>query len=186
MNKNLNYTQKKEIQKSRRFNIIYNKYYYLVTNIAEGILCHEEALDVCQETFLTLYLRYNLSLEDEEIKALLIRITTTKSIDYYRKRNRESVYNTTWCNKILMEYGTSNNTLELDYLTKDFYLNVVEDIKKMRPEWAEILILHGLLQIPQNEVAKIMHIPITALRSRLNRARNYLKDIYSDEMNLLH
>jgi len=85
-----------------------------------------------------------------------------------------------------MEYGTSNNTLELDYLTKDFYLNVVEDIKKMRPEWAEILILHGLLQIPQNEVAKIMHIPITALRSRLNRARNYLKDIYSDEMNLLH
>jgi len=167
-----------------RFHIVYDKYHYLVQNIAKGYLDHEEALDVCQETFLALYLHYDLSLSDEELKALLIRLTSNKSIDYYRKRVCDTKSSATWCYE-RQTICDNCNALESEIIKKEFYYKVIKDVENMKPEWADILIFHGILGMTQDETAKRMNIPITALRSRLNRARNYLKTIYDDDIKLL-
>jgi len=186
LDKNLDDNQKFDSWKNKRFNYIFDKFYYLVLNIAKEYSEYEEALDICQEVFFSLYCRYNLSLPDKDIKALLIRITTTTAIDHYRKRGRDIKSYSLWFQEKILESNKFGYNLESDVMMRELYSTILEEIKNMRPEWGDILLLHSVLQIPQDRVAEILDIPITALRSRLNRARTYLKVRYGDEIKYWH
>lgn len=184
MDQNPDLIQKTMEQKDMRLTEIFQMFYPLAVKIGEKYLVREDAKDVAQEAFCILYNKYDLNLPDAEIKALLLRITTTKAIDRIRRSKIEKRAFLDYHGGSFAIEKSGGYSLEKDLILQDLKQQILSEIRSMRPEWSDVLYLHIIMQFSQEEASEMMHIPVTALRARLNRARNFLRQKYGDDFEM--
>lgn len=151
--------------------LVYN-YTDMLYRIAMGYLRNnEDSEDIVQETFFQ-YLKYVKSgknfKDEEHEKCWLIRVTINLS-----------------CNKL--KYGRQIQNIPFDdesvqqipLYNQDMYL--LEDINKLKDKYKSVFELFYLKDLKVSQISRILNISEAAVKTRLKRAREYLKEILQND-----
>jgi len=142
------------------------KYHSTVFRLSFGyVKNHEDAEDIVQDAFLKLYTTEIKFESDENVKAWLIRVAINLSKDllksHWFKRRAE------------LSSDIPADTNEEETLSAC--------IKKLKPEYSTILFLFYYEGYSTKEIAEICRISVSAVTTRLARARKQLKNLLLKE-----
>ncbi len=150
-------------------------------NFAFHLSHHEEdANDLVQETFLKAYNAIERYEKGTNPKAWLFRILKNSFINDYRKTVREPkrVQYEDYVSFHDEEDSPLAATVDLREVIFDQMLGdeVSAAVKQLPEEFRTVLLLCDIEDFSYDEIAEIMDIPVGTVRSRLHRARNFLKE----------
>ena len=152
-------------------NAAYTKYSDMLYRIALlEIRNHEDAMDAVQDVFLQYMKKSILFSSDEHEKAWFIRSTINRCRDIYRKnsvRNHEDI-------------SDIENTVAADEVS-DETKEVLQAVEQLPEKIKSVIILHYLEGLSVEMTAKSLKISSSAVKMRLSRGREMLKDILEKE-----
>jgi len=168
---------------SHAFEQLIKKHEVKIYNLLLGMTGNKAAAeDLFQETFLTAWRKMGAFRGDSEFSSWLYRIAFNNVL---MKRRKKKKINTVSIDTPVTIYGKETNrdfaddwskspaaTLENDEL-KD---HINKAIKKLPEKYKEVLILRDVEGMSNEEVMKILNISLPSVKSRLHRARFYLRD----------
>lgn len=162
----------------RLLKALYEDYLVSLKKLAAKIgIAYDDIEDVVHDTILTYYDRYPLDWADKQKKAMLVRILYSKRVDIYRKKLH---YTEVSIEDSKEEILTVKRLIEQDTLARvvdnETYQEVRKLINEMQKDWRDVVILHIIDDRPISEVCEILEISGVACRSRITRARKYLKE----------
>jgi len=128
----------------------------------------DEVEDVVQEAFLTCFRKLHTFRMDASFKTWLYRIVVNLCYDRLRKLNRDSLA----VHKIYNSPGAGNG----DMTEVEQRLDLKETISTLSPEHRLVLTLFYGNDFGVQKVAEVLGIPVGTVKSRLNSARNLLRE----------
>ena len=137
--------------------------------------------DLLQETFIEYYVRYPLDLPPKVKTVILNRILRSRWIDNRRKiRRREFLRlddpdDEQSITKALLGNEEFLGLLDQEVQDKELYHAVWECIKKMKPDWRDVIILRIIESLSTEETCGVLGISDTVCRTRLSRAKKDLQ-----------
>lgn len=142
---------------------------------------HEDANDFSQEAFLKAYQAIKSFRGDSSFLTWLNRIAVNVCRDELRKRYR--IKSESLDEKIQLNDGevekqfksTEPGPAEL-YEQAEFRENIQKHINSLAPEFRMALVLRDINGYSYEEIAEELECSLGTVKSRINRARNYLKD----------
>ena len=146
-------------------------YTFLLRFLADG----EMADDVTQDTFTKAYAALGSLTPSHRVLPWLYRIATNTALDHLRRRRRFA-----W-----IRMGALANTAEEPQM-QDEHGRVPERehiqavLRGLPPENAIALLLHAVEGYSYTEIAEIQNVTMTAVRSRIARARASFRRAYGD------
>src|SRR5215203_3281183 len=143
-------------------------------------LDEDDANDLVQETYLKAYRFFESYEQGTNAKAWLFRILKNSFINDFRKKSKQP-------SKVdYQEVESYYNSDDVDEsITVDLRVESIQDmigdevataLNSLAVDFRTIIILCDLEGFTYEEMAKILDIPIGTVRSRLHRARNFLKE----------
>jgi len=129
---------------------------------------HGEVEDVVQEAFLACFRKITSFRFDSSFKTWLYRIVINLCYDRLRKLNREN----TAFNKLSSNLRIGNG----DMTELENRIDLKEIISSLSPEHRLVLTLYYGMDFGVQKVAQTLGIPVGTVKSRLNAARNLLKE----------
>ncbi len=151
--------------------MLYSYAYYLTSDA-------DDAGDLLQETFLKAFRFLDKFEEGTNAKAWLYRIMRNTYINDYRRRKRQpdivtydeqiSAYQL-----VPQDYKTTNDLREK--IEKETLNDEISNAISSLPEkFKSVIVLRDIEDLPYEEIAEALEIPIGTVRSRLHRARALL------------
>lgn len=152
--------------KDKKFKEIYTQFKEKLLRYVKSIVYDRDiSEDIVQETFIKFY--ENM----ENVKypnAFLYKVAKNKSIDYLRKKKREK--------EVPLE-EENHSLINIEpvkiYLLKS---RIKEEIEKMPEVLKDIFILRDVHGYSYEEISKILKIPLGTVKSRISRARLFLRE----------
>jgi RNA polymerase sigma-70 factor (ECF subfamily) len=139
----------------------------------------QEAEDVVQETFLRVYTNLDRYDEQQKFSTWMYRIATNLCIDRLRKRR------STYSLDAEMQNGEGNDwyslmpsnedTPENQLILSETQSQIKESIESLPEKYKSILILRYFHDLSLQEISEIVNMPVTTIKTRLHRGREYLK-----------
>lgn len=127
-----------------------------------------DAEDALQDIFCKYLLKPRLFKSEEHKKAFFIKVTANHCKDILRHRKRRKIF----------EY--SDEVGEETYeQTEDF--GVLEKIFALPEKYKEVFVFHYLENLSVSEISEAVGISESAVKMRLMRGREILKDLFSKE-----
>lgn len=162
------------------FNLLMEKYQNRVFNIAYGMLSdYEDARDASQEIFIRVFRSIGLFKGQSSFTTWLYVICRNVCNDSLRKRQKRgvsvSIYDDGEENgvgEIKSEEPSPEERVELN----ERQAAVREAIDDLKREYKEVIVYSDIEQLSYDEVAQILKCPVGTVKSRLNRARNALRE----------
>ncbi len=134
----------------------------------------EDAEDLTQEVF------YKLSKSEtskvESVKSWVYMIAKNTITDYYRKKK---IPTTNEVEEVGYSYEL-NDENAADELSKC----VTQFVNELPEDYRSIMLLSELEEIPQKEIAERLNMNYVTVRSKIQRGRKKLKDLFSDCCNV--
>ena len=168
-----------------RFQELYLKYHRPVLQIAYKIVRnYYEAQDICQNTFVKMFRRLDLSLPDENIKYWLLVVAANEAKDLVRKsgrhagnegfpeHDREGPRN--------KEKAAGDDCFE-EFLKRDLRIRILERLQAANEEYFEIVWYVCCLQMSVSEAAVKLGLTYEQATMRLHRARTWIRANYGEE-----
>lgn len=148
------------------FNKIWNTHKkHLLNFIKTKISDDFTAADILQEVGIKLHNSLNKETDIKDYKTWLFQVTRNTIADYYRKNKKETEI-------VLIEDEIAINTSACVCDLSGFV------IQNYLPEkYSKALYLSDIEQKSQQEIAEILHLSLTATKSRIQRARKKLKEL---------
>ena len=144
----------------------------------------DEASDLVQETYLKAYRFFDYFEQGTNAKAWLFRILKNSFINDFRKKSKQPAK--VDYNEVESYYNTDDVEGEGEMAaTSDMRSQAVKELigdevasalNSLPVDFRTVIILCDLEGFTYEEMAKILDIPIGTVRSRLHRARNFLKE----------
>lgn len=171
------------------FDELIEKYQKTAYNIALRMLKNpDDAMDISQEAFIKVYKSIKTFNFESAFSTWLYRIVTNTCLDFLRKKNA-NVYS------IDNPIQTDDGEIERDIpdssdgpeealekkLTKELVNNA---INKLDENHRIVIILRDIQGFSYEEISNILDCSIGTVKSRINRARNNLKEIIIKDMEL--
>lgn len=128
----------------------------------------DEVEDIVQEAFLICYRKLESFRMDSSFKTWLYRIVVNLCYDRLRKLNRESAA----INKLTLNISKENREM-VDIENR---IDLKDLINSLSPEHRLVLTLYYGMDLGVQKVADTLGIPVGTVKSRLNSARNMLKE----------
>lgn len=160
---------------------MYEEYQGVLSLVAKNSgMPYDEIEDVIQETFISYYQNYPLEWPVKQKKAMLIKIVKHKCIDYYRRNSHfEQVSVVDSANfdetELITRYMMGDS---LDAIVRDeIYQEVRGYIEDMKKDWRDVAMLYFVEEREIKEICSVLKISGTVCRSRISRARKYLKTL---------
>ena len=155
------------------FNVLISRWEKKVYNyLLRAVRNREDALDLCQDTFLKAYRNLRSLQDPARFPQWLFRIAHNESISLFRKRRFET-------DDEIPEVGTggpvgvAGTRIEL----LDLGLAVETALNRLTPEQREVVILKIYQGFKFHEIAEIVESPASTVKSRLYTALGVLKDV---------
>lgn len=154
--------------------ILHKRFTEVYDALAEGLLgfvlyrVNDKSLteDIVSDTFVRFWRKLSDGEEIKNEKALLYTIARGLIIDHYRKQNIRKHIPIDEVINSLAEKGSIIDELA----DKEEYSRVADALHEIKPEYADILILHYLKDFSISELADMMNVTENNLRVRLHRA----------------
>lgn len=172
------------------FEDLINTYQKKAYNIALRIMTNEEdAKDMAQEAFIRIYKSIMNFREESSFSTWIYRIVTNVCLDEVRKRkNRATISIDTTINidgsETKYELSCDKETPEGIYEKAEKKEIILGTINELSEEYKSAIVLRDIEGFSYEEIATIMNCSIGTVKSRINRARNILKDKLSNRLEL--
>lgn len=129
----------------------------------------EDAQDLTQEVFLKLA---KSDLETvENLKGWMYRIAKNTIIDYYRAKKKKLEH---------LESDFINDSLDEENAIEELSECIEPFVKELPEEYRVFVKLSDLDNIPQKKIAKDMDMNYVTVRSKIQRGRKKLKEMFED------
>ncbi|MFQ5470955.1 MAG: RNA polymerase sigma factor [Gammaproteobacteria bacterium] len=153
---------------NRAFEYLFHRYKKRIVSICLKINGgdYAQALDLCQETFLSAYSRLHQLKDHRRFFAWISEIARNKSISYVREQTKLA--------KMLGDYDVVKETVaDNEQHWSEAEIQVVEDLIQGidNPKIRETIQLFYLEGKKTNEIAELQGVSQTAITTRLNRFR---------------
>ena len=167
-----------------RFHHLYLKYHRLVLQIAYKIVRnYYEAQDICQNTFVKMFRRLDLTLPDEDIKYWLLVVAANEAKDQVRKIGKYAAeaYPDDGGNGNRNEKKAADNDCFEEFLKRDLRIRILEQLRSENEEYYEIVWYVCCLQMSVGEAAGKLGLSYEQASMRLHRARTWIRVNYGEE-----
>lgn len=143
---------------------------------------HDDAADVVAETFLRMYNALKRFRGDAQLSTWLYRIVSNVFFDFRKREQRHEhlpLEIQSEEDDEPMERPIPDESIDLDaYVLEQERKRVLMEAINQLPDYQKmVLILFHIEERPYEEIAKIMGLPLGTVKSRLNRARNALREL---------
>lgn len=147
----------------------------------------EEAADVTQDVFIRAYQNFHRFDGRSSVRTWLFRIAYNLCIDRARKADRS-------LSETSLQFGTEDGEETIDVadsrwepeqlMLDDELATVVEQgIASMSEKLRSVLLLHDKEDLPYEDIARMLDVPIGTVKSRLFLARAHLQSILGAYLN---
>ncbi len=156
-----------------KLELLYKTYYKYMCKIAYNILNDFHlAQDVVQSAFIKLLENIHKieEINSDKTKSFITMVTKNIAINYYNKIKRQKHINIETLNYILV-----NNDQPMDeIIDKEIFDTVASHVKKLNPNYKDILSLKYYYNYSHKEIAAILDITQENVRVRIHRAKQSL------------
>jgi RNA polymerase sigma-70 factor, ECF subfamily len=162
------------------FETLFRKYQTYVYNISLGMLCNsEDAADITQEAFLRLHRSLDSFRGDATFSTWLYRVAVNLCISELRRRGRSRFQFLEDIRHEEEEKGWSEETgpgpEEAIELAEE--RRVVQKVLSTLPaDYRAIMVLRHFQQLAYEEIAEVLNLSLSQVKTRLFRARKMFKD----------
>lgn len=156
---------------------VYNLAYRLSMN-------RQDAEDLTQEAFLRAYRSFGDYQGDRPFENWIFRIVTRLFLDLNRSRRRR-VQTVSYDapkrldqseDALLIETADQNPNAETILINASVSEDLEKALNSLKPDHRTLVILADVEQMPYNEIATMMGLPVGTVRSRLHRAHRRLRE----------
>jgi len=181
------YTDEELVRKSQKgdinaFEQLISKYQQKIYNIAYRLMGNpHDASDLAQEALIKVYKSIGSFRLDASFSTWVYHIVTNVCRDELRKRNRHQVSSldeplNLHDGEVNKEVADFSNSPEFAYEQKESGEYIQKLINSLNPEYRMVVVLREMMGFSYEEIARELDITLGTVKSRLNRARKYLKD----------
>ena len=141
----------------------------------------EDAEDVLQETFLKAYSRLDSFQGESKFYTWLVRIAVNEALMKLRKRRSDRTVPLdepidTGEDEVVREIAVWDENPEETYSREELAKILDQAIQSLKPAYRTVFILRDIEELSIEETAKILNLSISAVKSRLLRARLQLRE----------
>jgi len=156
------------------FETLYRMYFSKVYRAAYLVAQDENiAQDSAQEAFLAAYEILKKSPVDlSRFPALVSAIATKKAVDLIRKKIKYVLIDEEFMDKIV----SMDTTLEVSLDPIENRIDMDKALKQLNPIYRQIVVLKYYNGLSEGEISKYLGIPVGTVKSRLYRARLFLRN----------
>ncbi|MDO5424995.1 MAG: sigma-70 family RNA polymerase sigma factor [Eubacteriales bacterium] len=164
-----------------KFNQVYERYSSLLIKfIWDRTGNREDSLEMCQDVFLA-FSRYMDSVEEELWKAWLILAAKRKCIDYFRKsKTKNEMANVERVEREVVVENSAELVVER-VVQSEFVYRILETLHRKNPKWYEAIEAVCICELTHEEAAEELQVSTEVLRSRIYRARKFLRSEFGEE-----
>lgn len=132
--------------------------------------------DVVQETFIVAMKKMSRFNEQSHPKTWLISIARNIVIDTYRRRK-------VWERiKVFVSHRQEfSNELEVQIIAKQDNIQLYKAIHRLSPQYKEIVILRGILELSSKEVSEIVRSNVNRVNVMFHRSLKRLNELLEEE-----
>lgn len=179
------YFSMKSFDKEENYNDIVNyncriieklidEYKDFIFNLLYRMTCnYDDALDLMQETFIQAYKALPSFRYEASLKTWIYRIAFNLALGHKTKWKFFKIIKLDKDNKLISNCKNPEDSLSEHQISK----YVQSTINKLPPDQKAIILLREIDELSYEEIAEIMNIPVGTVKSRLSRARFYLKKV---------
>jgi RNA polymerase sigma-70 factor (ECF subfamily) len=150
------------------------KIYNLALNYVKN---QEEAKDLAQDIFVTVYRSLPKLREKEKFTSWLYQIAINHCRNRYKKLSRRGYFNNISLDDEESFLQIAGDEGPEKLLQRKNTINLVRSTIDAMPEAEkEIILLRDIQELAYEEISAILDIPLGTVKSKLNRARTSLKD----------
>ncbi len=137
----------------------------------------EDAADITQEVFIKAFQNFARFDARSSVRTWLFRIAYHLCVDRSRKVDRTPVHVALSSSDEGEEIDVADNRWQPDTIAMDseLYAVVEEGIRTMSEKLRSVLLLHDKEDLPYDEIAKLLDVPVGTVKSRLFLARAHLQ-----------
>ncbi len=159
------------------FNTLVDRYKDRLMNVIGRMLSStEEAEDIVQETFVRVYQHRQSFNFQHCLSTWIYTIGLNLARNELRKRRKFKFYDITD-----MTGNEAELSVEMKMPTR-LPETIDAAVKQLPSRYREAFILRDVEEMPYEEVAKVLDVPLGTVKSRVNRARLMLRDLLSPKM----
>lgn len=145
----------------------------------------EDAMDIAQEAFLRVYSSMSEFRGDSSFATWLFRIVHNACLDELRKRRRERISSLDepvqgTDGDMVRQLAVADRADGPEETLERFEIQraVQESINALDEEYRIVVVMRDIQGYSYNEIAEMLGINLGTVKSRLNRARNALKEMF--------
>lgn len=169
----------------KAFEAIFNKYSPKLYNVAQRILGEPaDAQEVIQEVFLTVFRKANTFQGNSQFSTWLYRLTVNEALGKIRKsknKQKEVEYE-----EFLPKFQDDghhavrpvvdwSDTVEEQYAGQELRQLLSEALNQLKPVDKSVVVLSDVEGMSDKEIAEILNLTVSAVKTRLHRARLFLR-----------
>jgi RNA polymerase sigma-70 factor, ECF subfamily len=144
-----------------------------------GIACHylgnsEDARDIAQEIFVRIYQNLGPDIDEQRFVPWMIRISRNACIDSIRRRKARPPAQDISSETMTLVDGRGNPEEHWEAGSKKRL--IYRAMKQLSRLNREIILLKDILELPLEEIATQLKVPLGTIKSRSNRARMELAE----------
>ena len=150
---------------------IYHKYADKIFNVSRSLhLDHEEAKEIVQEVFLTLWEKKHLLNENLSLNAFLLTITKNKIINYQKKKVNELKHN-----RAFIEYNSPSTSAEDEVIFHDLQKLALQFIDSLPNRKKQIFMLSRREGLSNEEIAELLQISQRTVEYNIYQAEKSIR-----------
>jgi RNA polymerase sigma-70 factor, ECF subfamily len=159
----------KELRTEELFTEIANEHMTAIYNFVRYMVFdHEEANDIVQKTFISLYENFEKVDRSRPIKPWLYKVARNHCLDHFRKKKAYSFSET---ENEVENIPESDIGIE-QQLDSSMYLDKVkEKIKELPPDYKEVLLLKYFEDFTFEQIAESLDMPVNTAKSNFYRGK---------------
>ena len=165
---------------ARAFETLFRKYQTYVYNISLGMLANsEDAADVTQETFLRLHRNLDSFRGDSTFSTWLYRVAVNLCITEIRKRGRSKYQ---YLEEVAHDEDGPLTEAEIGPAPEEAMVQaedrkvVHQALRMLPPDYRAVMVLRHFQQLAYEEIAEVLGLSLSQVKTRLFRARKLFKD----------
>ncbi len=170
------------------FAMLVDRYQKLVVNTCRGFVnSHADAEDLAQDVFIELFESLPDFRHESKLSTWIYRITVNKSLNFVRKRKKETFFDsiTSFFGSSEGKNGNStvdfsSNEADSDIKSKELRVELKRAINALPENQKIAFILNKYQDLSYKEVAEVMDISLSSVESLLFRAKGNLQKSLSN------
>ena len=161
---------------------------FLIRMVMSKTNDYQAGQEICQQVFMKFYI-YMDRIPADLVKAWLVTCTRHEITDYLRTAKLREVVLEEIGYETSASSGTGDatpvqteNSCEIHVMNRELLMRLFRQLKEKNPQWYELLYLYHVKGLSYKEISQKLDISDTILRTRMNRARAWIRKNYKDEL----